>query len=577
MAPEFALLGAVFTPLAAFSPCAQIASAGDPRTSYDVLAYRLDIRVDPENEQIRAWCAVDARVGASEIGTLELDMDPQLAPDRVLLLERPDLAGELEFKGAALEYEHTRALLECKLGHPLAPGTRFCVAIHYSGSPHNINAFDGFHWNKTASGAPYIATSVQGTGSKIWWPCKDSFFHPEDKPERTFVNATVPQGLYAVSNGRLVARVKGADDGPDKGLETFRWRHEYPCETYAITLDVAPYVVVESKLKIDGLEKPLDYIYYVLPEDAEKAELQFADVPRIVQVYSEAFGPFPFPESKFGLVEVPFFGMEHSTAVAYGSSFPAWCKLHDQKDRFAPSNDYYDYILVHEVAHEWWGNAVSAGDWSDFWLHEGFATYAEGLYVERTQGREVADKWWQKSRTPVPKKGSLYRGKGSDSKQAYSNILYYKGAWVLHTLRDFVDDDPAWFKTLRDFNLAFRYRNAMTGDFRALLEKNTERKWGQFFDEWFYGSGYPLVDGKVFVCDTKLALEIDVKSTTDTPFHVPLDLEWTEDSKPKATRVMLAPEHNAVEIMCEFAPRDVKVVHTERVLGNFEVRVKAKQ
>ena len=161
-----------------------------------------------------------------------------------------------------------------------------------------------------------------------------------------------------------------------------------------MTLNVGPYVVGESELEVPGLADPVPFLYYVLPENAEKAALQFQDVPELVRIDSEAFGPFPFPESEFGLVETSFWGMEHSTAVAYGSSYPAWCKAHDERDRCAGRNRWFDFILVHEVAHEWWGNSVSAEDWGHFWIHEGFGTYAEGVYVERKFGRVEADRYF---------------------------------------------------------------------------------------------------------------------------------------------------------------------------------------
>lgn len=551
------------------------AGLGDPRALYDVLAYRLDVAVLPDQQKIAAWVCVDARVGGDKLGVFELDMDPQLEAHDAMLLVAPDLAGTIEYRGVKLEYEHERALLDCKLPKALEPGTRFCIAVHYTGSPKSLDDFDGVHWSKTASGAPFIGTSSQSTGSRFWWPSKDSFFHPEDKPERTFINATVPNGLYAVSNGRLVERVKNEQGSPLEGFETFRWRHDYPCETYAITLNVAPYLVVESKLDLPGLKKPLPFIYYVLPEDAEKAKLQFADVPKMLEVYSDAFGPFPFPDAKYALVQAPFWGMEHSTAVAYGSSFPKWCKQNGVQDRFRFRNALYDYILIHESAHEWWGNAVSARDWSDFWLHEGFATYAEGVYVERTMGAEVAAKWWKNARMSVPKSGSLYRGKGSDSGHAYNQILYNKGACVLNTLRNFIADDEAWFASLRDFNLDYRYKNATTDDFRCCVEKHTKREWKQFFDEWFYGVGFPRITGKILVSDGKLALSIDVDGTGDTEFHVPFDIAWIEGETPMTRRIALEPERNELEIPCAQPPREVKVINTERMLASFDVRVQA--
>jgi aminopeptidase N len=555
--------------LVALSPCvAALAGGNDPRTFYDVQAYALELKVDPEKKRIRGTCRVEARVVAPELEVVQLDLDPHLEPERATLEESAD------GRTGKAQIDRDGARINCRLPTKLARGATFALAVEYSGAPDSQSDFDGFHWRKTQSGEPWIATSSQGTGSKHWWPSKDSFFHPEDKPERFEMRATVPAGLYAVSNGRLVERKQAGD------WETFHWRHEYPLETYSVTLDVAPYVVVERQLTLAGCDEPVPFVYYVLPEAQDKAAVQFAGVPEMVAIFADAFGSYPFPKSKLAFVHVPFWGMEHSTAVAYGSSFPAWIaqeRARDPssalKDKYGFRNADYDYILVHEFAHEWWGNAVSAADWADFWIHEGFATYAEGVYVERAQGREAADTWWKKQRPRVEKKGSLFRGKGSDSDQAYGGIIYSKGAWVLHTLRTYVDDDQAWWKLLREFNLAYRYKNASTDDFRATVEKATGREWNQFFDEWFLGQGYPELDGQVAVESSGLRVKIACRGTAGTEFHVPLDLAWVEGDEPRTKRVMLSPGDNELTIATERAPRDVRVPSLDRVLCKPEVSV----
>jgi aminopeptidase N len=540
----------------------------DLRADYDVGAYRLDLSVDPSEKRLSGTVAVEARVTSDELSTFELDLQKGWDVSRVIELEAP-LTPAGEWRGAEIKFEHEGARLDCHLGKPMKRGEPVRVAVTYSGKPGAKDSFEGFHWKTTAEGKPWITTSCQGEGSSSWWPCKDSFFHPEDKPERTFVNLNVPAGLYAVSNGRLVSRDRSGD------RETFHWVHEYPCETYSITLDVAPYVVVEQALKFEGLADPLSFTYYVLPEDAEKAKLQFEDAPKMLAVYSHYFGPFPFPKSKYALVETSFWGMEHSSAVAYGSSFPAWCKANGKPDRYAGPNKFFDYILIHESAHEWWGNAVSAKSWGHFWIHEGFATYAEGVYVESTQGKEAAERYFAGIRNQIGKSSRLYRGDHVDSEQAYANVLYTKGAWVLHTLRGFVDDDEAWWRTLKAFNLEFRYKNADTEDFRAVLERETKKDWKRFFDEWFYGTGYPEVKGEITEEPDRIAIDVDVGSSSDTQFHLPLVITWRENGEAKRRRIELAPGHNSLEIKCA-SPREVACPSIDQVLGRHSLRVKAR-
>ncbi len=394
---------------AAPAPEARAAPKHDRRADYDVLAYWIDLRVEPEPERIRGAVVVEARIVAEQADVLELDLAPELtvrAAGRVrdeleAALARTERDPEASLAAAPLEFEHEGARLACRLDPPEARGAVVRLRVEYEGAPREIDRFDGFHWDRTADGKPWISTSCQGLGSHSWWPGKDSFFHPEDKPERLFVHLTVPAELYAVSNGRLEGRAARAD-----GWETFRWRHEYPLETYAVTLNVAPYVVLESQVELDGVEGAVPFIYYVLPQDVEKARLQFAELPGVIAAFSEAFGPWPFPRSKVALVQTSFWGMEHSTAVAYGSSFPAWIAAHGGEDPYAARNRWFDYILVHETAHEWWGNAVSAADWGDFWLHEGFATYAEGVYVEKRDGPEAARRYFAEMARSVPRRGA---------------------------------------------------------------------------------------------------------------------------------------------------------------------------
>jgi aminopeptidase N len=540
--------------------------APDLRAAYDVLTYRLDLTLEPESQTLSGTLALEALVSAPELSVLQLDLQGGfvIAGARELTAE---LTPRGELAGAALVVTRIPNGLTLALPKARKQGEHVRVALSYSGHPGEHDEFEGVHWKRTQDGRPWFSVACQGVGSSWWWPGKDSFWHPEDKPERTFVNASVPKGLYAVANGRLTGREEhGAQ-------ETFHWVHEYPCETYAITLDVAPYVVVEQQLELPGQKEPLLFAYYVLPESREKAALQFQDVPRMLEVYARAFGPFPFPKSKYALVETSFWGMEHSTAVAYGSSYPKWCQAHGAPDRYAGMNRAFDYILVHESAHEWWGNAVSAKNWGHFWLHEGFGTYAESVYLEFTQGRAAADAYFEAARGQVGARSCLYRGADKNSEQAYSNVIYTKGAWVLNTLRHCVADDAAWWKTLQDFNLEFRYGNAVTEDFRAVLERNTQRSWKEFFDEWFYGSGFPRLKGSIRSTPQGIVLAIENQGSDKTGFHVPLDLSWKDATGSVTRRIWLEPGTNQQTIALAAQPRELSVMGPQRILGKHELKV----
>lgn len=537
--------------------------APDARTHYDVEAYDLRWAVLPDQKRLEGLVTVEAAVTTERMQAVELDLKQRMQVGSVRLVDGPELA-----------FRHAEERLVAELPAPLERGARFAVQVRYGGHPIAENDFDGFHWARSKDGRPWIGTSCQTTGAHAWYPCKASYYHPSDKPERIRVELCVPKDLYGVSNGRLVEIVEGAPEWlepPAGEWRTFRWEHFYPLMTYAVTLNVAAYDVVESELRLPGLAEPVPFVYYVLPEDREKADLQFQEVPRLFEVFSEAFGPFPFPESKVGLVQTSFWGMEHSSAIAYGSSFPAWRKAKGEKDPHERSNRLFDYILVHEVAHEWWGNAVSARDWGHFWLHEGFGTYAEGVYVERTQGREAADRYFDSAARALRRsKGSLYRGANPSSGQAYSGLIYSKGACVLNTLRHYLDDDELWWKSLRDFNLEHRYRTSVTEDFQAILERNSGRSFAQFFQDWFYGSGTPALQGELRATKRSIAIAID---NTTGSFHVPLDLAWSEKGVRKRERIWLAPGRHEREIECASKPEALEVVHLSRVLGSHRVEV----
>ncbi len=561
--PLFLLL-----PLLAQQP-AVATKAADPRADYDVQAYRLDLAVDPDTKTLSGTVAVALTVTRDGLDEIVLDLKPGFDVTRVdLLLDPFDATGILA--GTKTAFEHEKSLLRCSLAGPAKAGESVSLAVTYSGKPVARDSFSGFHWAKTQDGRPWIGTSCQDDGSASWWPSKDSFFHPEDKPARVFENYTVPKGLYAVGNGRLTARE------PGETTETFRWVHEYPLETYTVTLNVAPYVVVEQVLDLEGPEgkagAKVPFFYYVLPENAEKAALQFQDVPAMMRAFETWFGPFPFPKSKFALVETSFWGMEHSTAIAYGSSYPAWLAVHGGKDPYSGRNKLFDYILVHESAHEWWGNAVSARTWGDFWIHEGFATYAEAVYLEELRGAAVAQKHMDSWKSGAGAKSRLFRGENVDSGAAYSNVIYAKGAWVLHTLRQYVDDDAAFKRAIRAFNMEHRYGNASTRELRQVVERETKRDWQRFFDEWVYGAGFPRLSGSVTATGSTIRIDVTNTGSSKDTFHVPLDLAWESGGVEAKERVWLAPGKNARTIEAKKPVSGLRLRGLERILCESNIR-----
>lgn len=528
----------------------------DRRAHYDVLAYALDVEVEPEPRRLSGSVRVDLRA---------------LRPLEVVEL---DLVAGLEVEGAAvgdasLRVEREGDRLACALPAPLAEGETLSLTVRYAGHPRARDAFGGFHWRRAPGGEPWIGTSCQLPGAHLWWPCKASAFHPEDKPERVSVWITAPAGLTAVSNGRL--------DGVDE-LEgerrRWRWEHPYPLPTYSVTLNVGPYVEVAGEIEVEGVREPVPWLYWVLPQSVPKAELQFEQVPRLLRAFGEAFGPYPFPRAKFGVVETSFWGMEHSSAIAYGSSFPEWCRANEVEDPWAARNRDFDYILVHETAHEWWGNAVTARDWGDFWLHEGLATYAEGVWIEHERGRDAADAWFAEQALQVLPLSTLARPRGASASEAYDPGLYVRGACVLHTWRHYVDDDERWWRALQLFQERHRYGNASTEDLRAAVAAATDRDWRRFVRQWIEGEGVPLLSGSVAATDDALLVEIQNAASGANGFHLPLDLRWRAGGEERTARLWLDEGAFNARLPTSGRPTDVEVLHLDRLLGRHGIQVR---
>jgi len=537
---------------------------GDPRDLYDVQAYEMQWAVVPDDQRLEGRVVVRARTLGKDFDRVTLDMVADL-----------ELLGVSTEDGTELQAEREDDYVHITLPAALDAGTDFAVALRYRGNPKAEDSFSGFHWAQTRAGRPWINTSCQGLGAHSWWPCKASFFNAGDKPERVEVELTVPKGLTGVSNGRFQGSSTGGPDWftAEGDWETFRYVHPYPLETYSVTLNVAPYVKVEQQLMIDGGgDTGVPFVYYVLPESVEKAAVQFQDVPGMIDAFAQAFGPWPFPESKIGLVETNFWGMEHSSAVAYGSSYPAWCEREGQPDPHAGPNRYFDYILIHEMAHEWWGNAVSATDWGHFWIHEGLGTYAEGSYLEFTEGRERADEYFRgQNRRASRLKGALYRGEDVTSGKAYSQVIYSKGACVLNTLRSYIDDDESWWRLLHEFQARYRYKNANTADFFALVEGVTGTNYDWFSEQYVYGEGSPRLKVDIEVEPRLIKLRIDNEIGD---FDCGIDVRWLEGGEPRTDRIWVrGGKSGGSDYVLGDDPSQVEVLHIDRIIGRHTVNI----
>ncbi len=471
---------------------------------YDVLHYALRITVDPEQKSIAGSVAMRARA-VGDCRHLALDLDPALAVEQVRV------------GGATVAHRHEDGRILFAPEPVPAKDSEFTVEVRYGGVPHVAVRppwNGGFTWSKTPSGAHWIATSCQGEGADLWWPCKD---HPSDKPDGVDLVVTVPKGLVVASNG--VRQGKPVVDGE---LATFHWKLSAPVSNYCIALNIAPYVELRDTYTcIDGMVMPIQF--FVLPESQERAKRCMPQFLDHLRVFEELLGPYPFRYEKYGIAETPHLGMEHQTIIAYGNGF---------------RDEQYDWLHNHELAHEWWGNLVTCRDWKDMWIHEGFGTYMQPLYREVRFGREAYQREMQKQRTmnrgpmaprEVRNSHEIYFGPGG------SNDIYYKGSWVLHTLRAQLGDEK-FFVLLRRFCYptpahekavdGSQVRLVDTDDLVKLCSEIAGEDMGWFFEVYVRQPHLP----RLVAAREGALLKLRWETPGDLPFHldVPVGLHGGE-------------------------------------------------
>jgi aminopeptidase N len=482
---------------------------------YDVEHYGLDVRVDPARETIEGSVSMLATLLA-ETDALVVDLDDRLEVKGVTLGPVGDDAG------VPVEFRHENGEIRVETGEPgeaLAPGERFVLRVEYGGSPRvapNPPWEGGIQWEETPSGAPWIATSNQMQGADLWWPCKDQ---PDDEPEGMSISVTVPAPLVCASNGRLVAV-----EEEEEGWLTYRWSVTTPINVYGVALNIGPYVTISRDYEsVAGDVFPVTY--WVLPENLEKGKVLFEDILRQVRFFEETFGPYPFRADKYGVVETPHLGMEHQSIIAYGNEYSGnpWGQQRG-----------FDFLHHHEMAHEWWANLVTCRNWKDFWIHEGFATYAQALYVEELHGAEAYRETLVDYRSTLKNEGPVAPREASSTADIYfgpsGGDIYYKGSWILHTLRWVVGDetffpalrrmaypDPALEKTTD--GSACRFTD--TEEIRAIAEEVTGVELGWFFEVYLRQPELPTLE--VNLDEGELRLEWKVPN--GLPFPMPVEVE----------------------------------------------------
>jgi aminopeptidase N len=445
---------------------------GPYRANNDLLFYHLTLRVDPVAKTIAGTNVVRFRM-LKDGRKIQLELTPELTLDGIT------------FEGKALTYTREERTLYLEFPRQLKTGEVDEVTVAYHGRPVTQGRFGCFSFDKDKEGKSWITTACEGEGASVWWPNKDQWRdEPQDGME---MDIAVPNGLMDVSNGRFVA---SKDLG--NGYTEWQWRVHYPINNYDVALNIGEYqhwsgVHVN---KDSGEQTTLDY--YALPEDLEKAKAQFEQVPVMLDAYEHYFGEYPFDKDGYKLIEVPYAGMEHQTAVAYGNHFGNGYYGRDWTG--VGISPKFDFIIIHESGHEWFGNAITAADRSDMWIHEGWTTYMESLYVEYRWGKADAIKYLNGLQPKIRNRQPIVPERGTNAEPTEDQ--YFKGALMINTLRSVIDDDAKWFADIHDFYQHFKYQNIMTEDVVAWWNQRTGMNLTPFFNEYLRHAAIPVLELK---------------------------------------------------------------------------------
>ncbi len=439
------------------------------RTAYDLVYYHLDVRIDPAERSLSGSNKIRFRV-VNELSRLQIDLFENMKIERIVLDDRTELRYSREFDAVFVDFPRT-----------LAKNQMREITVHYSGKPIVARRppwEGGFVWSKDKEGNPWIAVTCQGTGASLWWPTKE---HQSDEPDSMLLSITVPPGLMNISNGRL----RKTSTLPDGWIRT-DWFISYPINNYNVTVNIGKYAHFADTYTSSAGTLTLDY--YVLPENLEKAKRQFQQVKPMLACFERFFGPYPFIRDGFKQIESPHLGMEHQSALAYGNNYL-------QGYRGSSSSEVglkFDFILIHEAAHEWWGNSVTSKDIADMWIHESFGAYTEALYVECLYGYEEAMKYVNGKKWNVGNQQPIIGVYGVNKEG--SRDMYDKGQLVLNTLRHVIGDDVLWFRIVRGLAEEFKYQTVSAEDVFGYINRISKMDLNYLFDQYFKFSTIPVLE-----------------------------------------------------------------------------------
>lgn len=444
------------------------------RVWWDLLHYNLSVSVFPETKEIRGSNTVVFKV-LEENNILQIDLQSPLNITRVV-------HGDKELK-----WKKTGAAHFIDLETKLQVNSVDSITVFYEGIPHQAKRAPwdgGFVWTKDKDGNDFIATACQGIGASIWWPCKD---HMYDEPDQgMLIKANVPTGLIAVANGRLIKHEKEG-----KKRTSFTWQVVNPINNYGVNLNIGNYVNWSEVY--NGEKGPLEMSYWVLKYNLEKAKEHFKQAPMMIKAFEHWFGPYPFYEDSYKLVEAPYLGMEHQSSVTYGNHYKNGYLGMDLSH--SGWGKKFDYLIIHESGHEWFANNITYKDIADMWIHESFTTYSESIFVEYYYGKEAGAEYVIGSRKNIGNRSKIIGE--YDVNHEGDGDMYTKGANIIHTIRQFVPDDEKWRSILRGMNAKYYHETVTTQMIEQFISDSVGMDLRPFFDQYLREANIPTLEYRI--------------------------------------------------------------------------------
>lgn len=440
------------------------------RAWWDLSYYHLSVKPNEKDSTLSGSTVIAYKV-LKPYQTIQID------------LQEPLLITKAVQDGEMLTYKRDGNAFFITLKKKQEPGKSESIEFFYAGKPRLAKRppWDGgVQWVPDGKGNTIISTSCQGLGASVWWPCKD---HMYDEPDSMLISITIPKNMTDVSNGNLRSVIDNADN-----TRTFNWFVKNPINNYGVNMNVAEYVSWKETYK--GEKGDLQLSYYVLPQNLDKAKEQFKQVPQMLKAFEHWFGPYPFYEDGYKLVEVPYLGMEHQSSVTYGNDYKMGYRGRDLSNTGWGLK--WDFIIIHESGHEWFANNITYKDVADMWVHESFTNYSENLYTEYYFGKQAGSDYVIGTRELIANDIPIVGIYGVN--QEGSKDMYYKGGNMLHTIRQVINDDEKWQQILRGLNKTFYHQTVDGSQIEQYISEHAGRNLSKVFDQYLRDVRIPVLE-----------------------------------------------------------------------------------